>query len=134
MPSLRSTYWCPARMATSNNTMNNNLITVMPEEVLEHIAGLIEGPASRAMCNAFGKTSEQYASFQCGGCKRWQPLTALDSDLHGLAVAEDDFRAVYHKFCIDEEECQKVQRPRRIMTKGERLLITLCVINDANWN
>ena len=70
------------------------------------------------MCNAFGKTSEQYASFQCGDCKRLQPLTALDSDLHGLAVAEENFRAVSHKFfCIDEEECEKVQHPRRIMLR-----------------
>ena len=41
MPSLRSIYRRPARMATSNNTINDNLITVMPKEVLEHIVGFI---------------------------------------------------------------------------------------------
>ena len=112
-------------MAPLTNNTSVNLSTAIPEEVLKHDVGFIEGPKRGAMSNAFGKISEHYASFQCYDCKRWQPLSVMEVDLWGLAVIEDDYRAVYHNFfCIDEAEWEEAQHPCRIMLGLERFILS----------
>ena len=57
-------------MATSNANANINLVTV-PQEALEHIVGFMQGPSSRAMCNALGRVVEGHA--KCYHCERMMP-------------------------------------------------------------
>ena len=81
----------------SYNSNNNNVLTVMPEEVLQRIAGFIEGEESGAMCNAFGKQAEAYDSFQCYRCKRMMPYRDVEPYM-GILICADH----------EGDECERI--------------------------
>ena len=69
---------CPARMATSDDTMNSNLLNNMPKGLLDLIVGFIKGSECGHVCNVLGRNASETAVFCCGWCRRFKKLDTME--------------------------------------------------------
>jgi len=90
MDMMKHKHTCLIMAMMSYNNNNKTVNTELPEEMLQRIAGFIEGEESAAMCNAFGKLAEEFASFRCYRCERMMPYKDVRGYMGVLICADHE--------------------------------------------